>query len=115
MDFKQITADLSVSPQISPADLAEIRDQGFRTIICNRPDNEEAGQPLFEEIEAAAQAAGVQAHYIPVTGSPAPNEAVSAFREALQNSSGPVLAYCRSGARSSMLWSLVQAQGGSAA
>ena len=65
MQINKVTDALSVSPQITAEDVAAIRDAGFRAIICNRPDGEGADQPNFEEIEAAARAAGLEARYLP--------------------------------------------------
>ena len=109
MDPKVISADLSVSPQIAPEDVAEARDKGFRAIICNRPDGEGPDQPTFQEIEAAAQAVGMEARYIPISGGMVSDDDVAAFETALQELPGPVLAYCRTGTRSATLWSLAQA------
>jgi len=63
---KELTEELSVAEQISPSDMAELAAQGFRSVICNRPDGEGSDQPLFAEIAAAATAAGLEARYIPV-------------------------------------------------
>ena len=109
MDPKVISADLSVSPQITPQDVAIARDQGFRAIICNRPDGEDPDQPSFHEIEAAAKAAGIEARHVPVVGGMVSQADVDAFAAALHELPGPVLAYCRTGSRSATLWSLVQA------
>ncbi len=109
MDPKMISAYLSVSPQITPEDVAEVRDQGFRSIVCNRPDGEGADQPSFREIEAAAKAAGVEARYIPIAGGMVADADVAAFGAALHDMPAPTLAYCRTGTRSATLWSLVQA------
>ena len=59
MDIRKINRGLSVSPQIAPADMAELKMAGFRSIICNRPDGEGNDQPTFSEIEAAARSAGL--------------------------------------------------------
>jgi sulfide:quinone oxidoreductase len=67
MDARTITSGLSVSPQITADDLQAVADQGFRAIICNRPDGEGMDQPNFEEIETAAQALGLQTAYLPIT------------------------------------------------
>ena len=109
MDPKIISTELSVSPQITPEDMAEARKLGFRAIICNRPDGEGPDQPSFGEIEAAAKAAGMDARYIPVAGGMVADADTAAFREALRDLPGPVLAYCRTGTRSATLWSLAQA------
>jgi uncharacterized protein (TIGR01244 family) len=110
-DFRRVTDDLSVAPQISVADVAEAARQGFRTIINNRPDGEEPGQPRAAEIEAAARSAGLAYHHIPVVGSPSP-EQVEATRAVLQDAPEPVLAFCRSGTRSIVTWSVSQALSG---
>lgn len=109
MDVKPISDRLWVSPQISPADLATLKAEGFRAVICNRPDGEGADQPTFEEIEAAAKAEGIEARYLPVTSGMVRDEDAAAFGKALAELPGPVLAYCRSGTRSATLWSLAEA------
>ncbi|MGX0875777.1 sulfide:quinone oxidoreductase [Roseovarius sp. MBR-154] len=110
MQFNKVTAALSVSPQIGADDMAAIRDAGYRAIICNRPDGEGADQPTFDEIEAAANAAGLEARYLPVTSGIVQDGDADAFGQALMELPGPVLAYCRTGTRSATLWSLSQAK-----
>ena len=104
MDIRELSPELFVSSQISIADVAVLKQQGFRAIICNRPDDEEYAQPTFAEISDAAQAIGLQVAFIPVVpGAPMIDEP-AAFKRALDDMDGPVLAYCRSGARCTMLW-----------
>jgi len=110
-DFRPVTEDLSVAPQISVDDVEEAARQGFRTIINNRPDNEEPGQPSGHQIEAAAKAAGLAYFHVPVRGSPTP-EQVETTNRILADAPAPVLAYCRSGTRSITTWSLGQAVSG---
>jgi sulfide:quinone oxidoreductase len=110
MDARRISAGLSVSPQITKADIAALCEQGFRTIICNRPDGEEDGQPAFSDIEAAAEAQGMTARYLPIVPGQLNDADASAFRRMLGELPGPVLAYCRSGTRSAMLWALAMAE-----
>ena len=105
MDLKKITEKTSVSPQITPDDIAAIKEAGFRAIICNRPDGEGADQPSFEEIEAAAKKAGLETACVPVTSGMVRDEDVEAFGAALKDLPRPVLAYCRTGTRSATLWS----------
>ena len=106
MDVKRIDDRLGVSPQITAADVAALAADGFRAIVCNRPDGEGADQPSFEEIATAAKAAGLEARYIPVTSGMVRDEDAAAFGDALATLPGPVLAYCRTGTRSATLWSL---------
>ncbi|HEV7386421.1 MAG TPA: TIGR01244 family sulfur transferase [Phenylobacterium sp.] len=110
-DFRHITDDLSVAPQIGVADVAEAARQGFTTIINNRPDGEEPSQPPGAAIEAAAKAAGLAYVHIPVRGAPGPAE-VEAVRQVVDAAEGPVLAFCRSGTRSITTWSIGQAMSG---
>jgi uncharacterized protein (TIGR01244 family) len=110
-DFRRVTDDLSVAPQISLDDVAEAARQGFRLIINNRPDGEAPGQPTSAQMEAAAKAAGLAYLHVPVVGGPTPAQ-VEAERAALADAPGPVLAYCRSGTRSIVTWSIGQAQSG---
>jgi uncharacterized protein (TIGR01244 family) len=110
-DFRRVTEDLSVSPQISVAEVEAAARQGFRTLINNRPDNEDPGQPSSQEIEAAARALGLAYHHLPVRGGPTPDQ-VEATTRLMESAEKPVLAFCRSGTRSIVTWSLSQAQSG---
>ena len=109
MEIKPITAKLSVSGQITPEDVKTIAEQGYRAIICNRPDGEGTDQPTFEEIEAAAREVGLDARYIPVATGRVTDADAAAFGAALDELPRPVLGYCRSGMRSATLWSLANA------
>ncbi|MBE9637703.1 TIGR01244 family sulfur transferase [Salipiger mangrovisoli] len=109
MDIRKITDDFAASPQITAADVGLVAMAGYRAIICNRPDGEGADQPNFEEIEAAAKDAGLEARYIPVVTGKVQDADAATFGKALRELPGPVLAYCRSGTRSATLWSLSQA------
>src|SRR4051812_12117913 len=104
-DFRRVTDDISVAPQISVADVDAAASAGFRTIINNRPDGEDPAQPSGHEIEAAAQAAGLAYFHIPVRGGPTP-EQVETTARILEQAQGPILAFCRSGTRSIVTWSL---------
>lgn len=105
-DPKTITPGFAVSAQIDAADIPAIAGRGFRSVICNRPDGEDAGQPAFAEIAAAARAAGIDARHVPIRGGVASAADLAAFDAALRDLPHPVLAYCRSGTRSANLWSL---------
>ena len=110
-DFRRVTDDFTTAPQISLADVAEAARQGYRTIINNRPDGEAEGQPTSAEMAAAAAAAGLAYHHIPVTGGPTPAQ-VEQTQALLAEAEAPVLAFCRSGTRSIVTWSLSQANAG---
>ena len=105
MDIRKINDDISVSPQIALADLPAIKAAGFETIICNRPDGEEPGQPSFAETQQAAQAAGLKTAFLPIASGVFLPEDFMAFRQALQDLPKPISVYCRSGTRSCFLWS----------
>lgn len=109
MDIRPLAPGLSVSPQIAAADLAALRQAGFRSIICNRPDGEGADQPLFAEIAYAAQAAGIEAHYLPAESGKVSDEQGVAFGQLFDTLPKPVLAFCRTGMRSTTMWALSQA------
>lgn len=108
----EINKKLSVAEQITINDLKLLKDQGFTLIICNRPDFEEANQALADDIESHAIELGLKFLYIPVTKSGPTMQAVEMTKQALDEASEPILAYCRSGQRSTMLWSLATALGG---
>lgn len=103
MDIKQLTPRLFVAPQLLPHDMEEIVQAGVRSIICNRPDGESDDQPGAETIRAVASQAGLAFAHVPVVaGSPTEADA-AAMRAALAALPTPILAYCRSGARSEKL------------
>lgn len=110
MQAHQLTDQLSVTAQINAEDIAAITALGFRSIINNRPDDEAPGQPTDAELEAAAAQAGLGWRHIPVVAGKVNDDQVRSFAGALEQLPGPVLAFCRSGTRSSILWAL-QAEG----
>jgi len=110
MEVKRISPFLSVSPQIYPAHVERLAVQGFRTIINNRPDNETDDQPRREELAAEAAKHGIEFISIPITPGEVTDENIREFGEAMQRVTGPVLAYCRSGMRSTSLWALYEAR-----
>lgn len=110
--FRQLTETVLASPQIGLAEVAEARDLGVRLIVNNRPEGESDDQVAGSEIEAAARAAGIGYVAIPVTHAGFSENQVRAMSEALGAAEGPVLAYCRSGTRSTLLWALARASAG---
>ena len=108
-DFRRLSDSVFASPQITDADIAAAAAAGVALIVNNRPDGEEDGQPSGDEIAAAAQAAGIAYRAIPVSGGDFGEPQVSAMAQAFAEAEGPVLAYCRTGTRSTLLWSLAQA------
>ena len=110
--FRRLDDSISVYGQISPEDVAVAAREGFTTIINNRPDGEEPGQPQGSEIAAAAAAAGLGYTAIPVDHSGFNQGQIDAMAAALDAAPGPVLAFCRSGTRSTFLWALASASQG---
>lgn len=116
MEITHLDARLSVSPQLQPNELEEVLGQGFRMVINNRPDGEETGQPTSAELRAAARRLGLGYRHIPVVPGALTAHEASAFSTALREAGGPVLAFCRTGTRSTKLWQATQelARGGEA-
>lgn len=106
MDIRPLDEALSASPQIAPEDLPAIAAQGFRSVISNRPDGEEPGQPSAEDLRQAAEAAGLAFAHVPVVGGAISDQDVADFREALANLPQPVFGFCRTGTRTTTLWAL---------
>lgn len=107
--FKPLEPEFSVAAQISAGDLAAAKAQGFAHVVNNRPDGEQPGQPTGAEIAAAAESFGLGYTAIPIDHHGFHPDQVEALRALLDASPGPVLAFCRSGTRSTMLWALTQA------
>lgn len=109
MDLRSLTDSYAVSPQISPADLPAIQASGFTTVIDNRPDGEIPPNLHASEMRRAAEALGLTFVANPVIGGALTMDNVAAQKAAIQSANGPVLAYCASGNRSSVVWALAHA------
>lgn len=110
--FRRLTDRVLVSPQIDLPQVAEAAQQGVTLIINNRPEDESEDQTPGAAIAKAAAAAGIAYRAIPVTHAGFSEGQVAAMADALAGSDGPVLAYCRSGTRSTLLWALAEAHSG---
>lgn len=108
MQYRQLTEDYAVAPQISVEDVQLIKEAGFKSVICNRPDNEDPGQPNAAQIERAVQEAGLEFRWIPVISGGMTPDDIAAQADALDELPGPVFAYCRSGTRCTNLLAGVQ-------
>lgn len=114
MDLRKIDDQITVSPQITVDDLAEIARLGFKTVVANRPDQEEPGQPAMANLEAAALEHGLKWVYMPVESGNITDRDVDQFAPMIQQADKPVLAFCRSGTRCTVLWALSSARDTSA-
>jgi len=109
METKTLTSTLSVSAQIAVTDISQIVRAGFKAIICNRPDDEGSDQPGFHEIEAAADLACLPIRYLPVESGRVTDQHGVSFGQLMDELPKPILAYCRTGMRSTTMWALSQA------
>lgn len=102
---QQLSADVCVAPQLEPAAMAWAAQNGFKSVINNRPDFEGGpDQPTHAVMEAAAKAAGLQYAFLPVNGAYQSPEEIARFADLLKALPKPILAFCRSGARSGKLY-----------
>jgi sulfide:quinone oxidoreductase len=106
MQLNKIIDDYVVSEQITVDDIQTIKEAGFKTIFCNRPDNEEINQVTVESIKNAALKKGLKFIHQPVIGGQITQVDVDQFGDHFDASEKPIFAYCRTGTRSSMLWAL---------
>jgi uncharacterized protein (TIGR01244 family) len=105
LPIRQIAPDVCVAPQLTPEAMAELARAGFRSVVNNRPDFEHGpDQPTNAQIEAAAHAAGLEYRFLPVSGGFQTPEQIAAFAQLLEELPRPLLAFCRSGARSTNLY-----------
>ncbi|MGV8855361.1 MAG: TIGR01244 family sulfur transferase [Devosia sp.] len=103
MNLKKIAPDFSTTGQITPEQVKEVAAAGFKSIICARPDQEDAGQPAYAEVAKAAAAAGLQIAHIPVSGMLGEGQIIR-FHDAWNSMPKPMLGYCRSGMRAGSLY-----------
>jgi sulfide:quinone oxidoreductase len=109
MKFKQLSPDLAVSQQVQLEDIPALAQDGFRSIICNRPDGEGPDQPAFSQIEQEAARVGIEARYLPAAPDNVTDAHADAFKQLLAELPKPVLGYCRTGRRSTSMWALSRA------
>lgn len=110
MELRQLTSVLSVSPQLSVADIEQLAAAGFKTIIGNRPDGEGDDQPASEALQAACAAAGINWQFLPVSPRDYTDQQAIEFGQLVADAEQPVLAFCRTGTRCTNLWALSQAE-----
>lgn len=108
MDVRVVTEGFAVSSQIFLNEMDSIAKQGFKSLLCNRPDAESADQTSFAEIEKSAHALGLRIEWVPVVSGKITQDDVQAFSSAFDTLPKPLLAYCRTGTRSINLWALAQ-------
>ena len=106
MQIVQLADGVFVTGQISESDLEIIAENGIRTVVNNRPDGESADQPLAADLAEAAARLGLKYVYFPVLSNGITPENVHGFAAMRDDLEGPVLLFCRSGARSAKLWEL---------
>jgi len=108
-EFNRVTDTFFAAPQLAGEDFQAAAERGFKVVINNRPDGEEPGQLSSDEAASLASGAGLAYVAAPMSPGNLPAESLEAMRQAIQSADGPVLAYCRSGARSTTMWALIQA------
>ena len=108
MNFKQMDDKIHVFGQIAPLDVDHIHTRGFKGIICNRPDGEADDQPDYDDIADVAEALGLVMSYIPYLNGLLTPKLLQKLTDAIDAIDGPVLMYCRSGRRSTILWDAVR-------
>ena len=104
MKLNWLNARLAVSPQIQPSDIGELKAMGFCAIINNRPDGEAPGQQFSELLEHEATRLGLRYAFIPIVPGKMTDSDAAKFVQAITEAAGPVLAFCRTGNRSTQLW-----------
>jgi len=114
-DVQKLSDAISATGNLKPADMAVLAGMGFRGAINNRPDGEAADQPSNAELAQAARDAGLEYRFIPVSSSNLTEAAAATFAQAMTDLPGPVIAFCRSGARSTKLWTMASAMGAKSA
>lgn len=106
MSFTYLADSFAVTGQIQPEEIENLSSQGFVAVVCNRPDNEEPDQPAYADIQAECKNASLDFEYIPMVGSNYTEADVNSLKSIMAK--GKVLAFCRSGNRSSILWKAAQ-------
>lgn len=107
VNYRNIDSTFAVTGQIQPAQIPAVAAAGFKSIVCARPDNEDSGQPSFDDVAREAEKAGLQIVHVPVSGAVS-QASFMRFEEAMKAMPKPVLAYCRSGGRAASLYAALK-------
>ena len=110
MYTKELDQQVTVASQIRPDDVPQIAATGFKVVMCNRPDGEEAGQPDWDEIVEACEHNGIEARYVPQADRSPTDYAINGFAKAMRETQGKVFAFCRTGTRCELIWNAVKAR-----
>ena len=107
-----IDKNYHVSPQIEPDQISDIADKGFVRVICNRPDLEVPPSLRSSIMADLATKAKIEFHTLELTHETMTPENILKQRKIFTDANGPVLAYCASGTRCSVIWALGEAISG---
>ncbi len=108
MQIKHIEDNFTVSEQIALEDIKTLAEMGVKTLICNRPEGEEPNQLSNAEIISESETHGIKFVHIPSPGREIPQDSLDLFIKTINEKSGKIHAYCRTGTRSSIFWELMQ-------
>lgn len=108
MQLRKLTDALTLGDQLNETDLGSVVNAGFKTVICNRPDEEGEAHLTSAQAKEVLEASGIAFHYLPVNGAAITDQDVADHDALLQNAEAPVLTYCRTGTRCAKLWALAQ-------
>jgi uncharacterized protein (TIGR01244 family) len=111
MKIVKLTEQIGVSHQVVPEEVQAVADAGYQVLVNNRPDGEAEGQPSSADIAAAAEAAGLEYHYLPVTAGNFPGQGAERMSALFSDPQRPVLAFCRTGTRCTNLWVATREEG----
>ncbi len=109
LQIKPLSAEIAACGQVRPEHIPAIAAAGYKALLCNRPDGESADQPMFRDIANAAEAHGLRVALVPVVSGRISEQDAEQMLATVEELPKPILAYCRSGARSAMLWRLAEA------
>jgi sulfide:quinone oxidoreductase len=108
MKLQKLNDYIYIAGQINTDDINALKDLGIKSIINNRPDNEENNQPLSKNISQSAASNGIAYHYLPITSGKYPVDKINKFTDLLNSTKQPMLVFCRTGHRAVHLWALSQ-------
>lgn len=108
----ELAPGLTATGALGAADIEALAAAGVKTIINNRPDGEDPGQLSADEARRLAAAHGIAYHHIPFVAATLTRADIDAFDAALKSAPHPVVAHCRSGTRSTMIWALTRMREG---
>ena len=108
---KTLNAQVSIAGQMTTDKFQQLIKAGFKSVIVNRPDQEQGNTVSVAQLRQIAEQSQVSVIYQPILSGKISQTDVTEFAKYYNELPKPILMVCRSGSRSSILFNQAKSQG----